>query len=1224
MDSAGRVLRVLRDCELFHMEAALTRLRHTDSRIRSESLQLHNGKHNADTLETTDAAQVLALSDHKRIARLVAALHSIVSAYDSQETEQEEDEEDEGATSLNRNLVCTVAGAAMMQSLKDCTVSRTNCCVWGPQADKLHLLLDWMVQRESDAAILTRDYVRRLLLEQIQPTAEKQDQLTACLTIFELLQRRHRKLPTFARGTAILCLLGDRAEMYLSATRAVVERGTIRVGDSRHVKLSKLALIALETLVLLCEDIAVQYMTSNEEAKKMLVVKGLMRATVECIRFVLAALRRWHMHSKHRLFLDYALEHLQSYATPCSAILSSTKEAEGKAAHGTNVEATGTLDVLCWHWIAAAPLLCTRTDTSCSIKKTRPSETLTSVLKKWAFSSVQPNAMRDYNAIAVNPEVLYAQLRYVCIAMDSMGGVQGQAKTFGEISAEMKARFVFFFAQGLSVAGKRGDEGTVLFILKVLRTVLLSRDIRHLLSSQNDEQALLSQLLLIHDNSSAARGVPDRMPRGQTELEFFVADFIVSRELCLTEILRRMQDAHTNGDQGILSLVRTFLYRLDKATAQTQLHKHYRTVLTPGIVGLAAHETRDTRQRALSCLSSLDVVSCVAELCGLNFRGAKSHVVTSVLGYLLLASTRYSLEVMVSWFIDACQFGNTRVRSISEEIQASPHKLNDVMQLKENTGDETQEVRNELLSLCFGPNGWAKHVQSASTRSDVLRVLIQKVFDSPRDAVLLRMLREFVMCGWVDNEVFKMVGRKVTAQMMTLPRLSEECLDDESASAVTSIEGLLFSRLAPLLVLRMIPRDVLGTACAKLLPCGREDLDHLNERLEHQLKRSSNDPEMLCVDQEGSIRTTLFCVLARSIVDPLEFKEVKMVATECLAKFPPPQVLPFVLAYLVVFLREEASCGDSCAPSVVAAENVPDSCGLVTAKLMVYYLNRVFSEDDHANKDEDIVSKALVVLVRILGIPCTQLSMSVSDSPPATDIQRGCIDCIALILVGLSACDSGRRSEKGPTMNAPSLISLLMEWTFDRAGREDVVDRDADTFTSRMQELMYNKRRGGSQHKLSPQARVCLCNVFLSAISRAEDRVLAYWKSQGLISRITVATGCCTDDDVAAGGFQIIFALLYKSSEVISMEDKNDVQLLRMIFDATIACLKTTECESIAMNGLKVIGALIGKFPGFVGTLVPVELQQLIDRCLIKVRDLQLSPAVSTLAHSLLQAMAPP
>ena len=61
---------------------------------------------------------------------------------------------------------------------------------------------------------------------------------------------------------------------------------------------------------------------------------------------------------------------------------------------------------------------------------------------------------------------------------------------------------------------------------------------------------------------------------------------------------------------------------------------------------------------------------------------------------------------------------------------------------------------------------WAKQVQSASTRSDVLRILIQKVFGSPRDAVLLRMLREFVMCGWVDNEAFEMMGKKVAAQMM--------------------------------------------------------------------------------------------------------------------------------------------------------------------------------------------------------------------------------------------------------------------------------------------------------------------------------------------------------------------------------------------------------------------------------------------------------------------------
>uniref|UniRef100_A0AAV1V2S7 Uncharacterized protein n=1 Tax=Peronospora matthiolae TaxID=2874970 RepID=A0AAV1V2S7_9STRA len=1223
MDSAGRMLRVLRDCKLFHMEAAIAKLEHVDAGIRFESLRTPNREDDADRLEGNDAGlRVLSLLDHKQIAQLIAALNSVVNAYNTQEIEEEEGA---GGTNLNRNLVCTVAGAAMMQSLKGCTASRTNCCVWGAQAKKVHLLLDWMVERESSEASMNRDYLRQLLLGRVQPVAEKQDQLTACLTIFELLQQRRHKLQTYARGTAIPCLFGDRAGMYLSALRAIVDRGTIQVVGSRHVKPSKLALIALEALALLSGDVAVRYMTSDQVAKKILVEKGLMLETAECIRCVLAALRQWHLHSKHHPFLVYALQHLQSYAIPCCVILSGIEGATSEAAHDTSVNITAILDVLCWHWIAAVPLLCTRSTASCRIRETRPSETLTSVLQKWAFSFLEPKKVRGDNNAITNPEVIYAQLCYVCVLMDSIGRVKGHSKTYDEIAEETKAHFVFFFTQGLSVAVKRGDGGTALFVLKILRTALLSKAAQHMLSSQDDKQEFLSQLLHIHGNFSTSRRISDIMLQCQVELEFFVADFVIFREVFVTEILRRLQHAYTNSDKSILSFVRTLLYRLDKATPQTKLHKHWRKLLTPEIVRFAAQGNCDTHRFALSCLPSLDVVACVAELCGPNLCGAKSHLVTSTLGYLFAASSRDSIEAMVSWFIDACQFGSTQVHSVSDTIPLSPHDWNSsVMQPNESVGDETQEMRNELFSLCFGPNGWTKHVLSASIRCDVLRLSIQKVFSFPRSAVLLQMLREFVLCDWVDNELFNMIGKRITAQMMNLPRLTEEHLNDNSFSAVTSIRGLLFSRLAPLLILRMVPRDVLGNTCAKLLPCGREDLHHLNACIEDELKTASNESEVSCVDQESFISKTLFHVLARSMVDPLEFKEVKMVATECLSKFPPPRVLPFVLAYLVAFLREEIVCDAGFSSPVVAEESIPDSCGLVTAKLMVFYLNRVFSEDSNAFRDDDVVSKALVVLVHVLEIPCTQISKTGSASPPSTDIQRGCIDCIALILLRLSGIDDGQRSKGVPTINASSLVDLLMEWAFDKAARKDVVHHDADTFTSRVQEMLCSMRRGGYPHRLSLQARICICNVFLSAISRAGNEVLANWKSQRIIARIALATGCCTEDDIVAGGFQIIFAFLYKSSEVISMEDKDDVRFLHIIFDATATCLKTTDCECIAMNGLKVIGTVIGKFPGFVGMLAPIELQHLIDGCLTKLHDRQLLPAVTKLAHALLQAMTPP
>lgn len=61
---------------------------------------------------------------------------------------------------------------------------------------------------------------------------------------------------------------------------------------------------------------------------------------------------------------------------------------------------------------------------------------------------------------------------------------------------------------------------------------------------------------------------------------------------------------------------------------------------------------------------------------------------------------------------------------------------------------------------------WNKRVQQSSARSEVLRVLLRKIFGSPRDPVLLRMLREFIGCGWVDHDVFEMMGKQLSAHMM--------------------------------------------------------------------------------------------------------------------------------------------------------------------------------------------------------------------------------------------------------------------------------------------------------------------------------------------------------------------------------------------------------------------------------------------------------------------------
>ncbi|KAG6609266.1 uncharacterized protein IUM83_00888 [Phytophthora cinnamomi] len=544
--------------------------------------------------------------------------------------------------------------------------------------------------------------------------------------------------------------------------------------------------------------------------------------------------------------------------------------------------------------------------------------------------------------------------------------------------------------------------------------------------------------------------------------------------------------------QNVISFTRMFLHQLDHEITQEPIYRLWRQQLSPSVVPLLGHGSCRVRRLALSCLPSLDDAFCIAGLCAGGVRQTDNYSITSALGYLFNTSTQYSREVMTTWFVDACRFGSPVVRLTSEKGPLSPHDLhNYTAGLRGNSkkvtpDDEGRKEKNErLLSLCFGPNGWNKSVRSTNARSHILGVVIRKLFGSPRDTVLLRILREFVGSGWFNSVVFETSGKQLTTHMMNLERLSEDSLNDNSAAAAKTIEGLLFSRLAPLLVLRMLPRGIFGATSAQPLQCGCEDLSHLNEYISRQQHLDDSESE-----HTDPIDKILFHVLACSVVDPLEFKEVKMLATEALTKFPPPTVLPFVFAYLLAFLRET---------------------GKVT-----------------------------------------------------------------------------------------------------------------EVYEARVQELFESVRPDSQIDELPLQTRICCCNILLSTISRLKSSVLERWKSQGFISRVALATESCAEEAVVAGGLQIIFSFLYKASELIAMENSNDLQLVRNCFETTVSRLESTRNESVAMSGLKVVGALVGKLPSFVSTLPQVDVQRLIDGCLVSLRDRQLSHVVSELAQSLLQAMAPP
>ncbi|TYZ56986.1 hypothetical protein PybrP1_006700 [[Pythium] brassicae (nom. inval.)] len=422
--------------------------------------------------------------------------------------------------------------------------------------------------------------------------------------------------------------------------------------------------------------------------------------------------------------------------------------------------------------------------------------------------------------------------------------------------------------------------------------------------------------------------------------------------------------------------------------------------------------------------------------------------------------------------------------------------------------------------------------------------------------------------------VFETVVTKVLHQMKTQARLTEVLLEDKSPRASSAVEALLFARLAP---------------------CAREDLRHLED-----VTTSTSAP---AADSCENSARGLFHALALQVLDPLEFKEVKMLAVEILAKMPPASVLPFVFSQLLAFLREEAPTIASTRateslynPVLDGLASHPARCGIVTAKLMVYYLNRVINEDPQVFKDIAQVPFIIAILLQVLSIPGS--SEFSSASAPAggretnllADLQLGCMDCVALLVL--------RDLEVGSLATTSGLLDVVLDWTLSGnlvAGPADE-NREPSKLAFSVEMMVLSlvssaELEGGSSGLALPlQVRICGCNILLS--------------------------------EIAAGALQVLFTFIYKTGDATASEIGDTVfrELVEKCFDAATRALLGSSHLSVCMNALKVVGAIMGKFPDFFAGVSEARFHQLI-RSLNAARAAS-APEVRSFAQSLLNALA--
>ncbi|KAJ0409003.1 hypothetical protein ATCC90586_005187 [Pythium insidiosum] len=226
-------------------------------------------------------------------------------------------------------------------------------------------------------------------------------------------------------------------------------------------------------------------------------------------------------------------------------------------------------------------------------------------------------------------------------------------------------------------------------------------------------------------------------------------------------------------------------------------------------------------------------------------------------------------------------------------------------------------------------------------------------------------LRELARLDWC-REAFPVLVNTIAQHLIELDHLSEEMLADDSPQVSQAMETLLFARLAPHLVLRVIPQELF----------------------------------LIFADTRGL--QELITELWRETVDPLEFKEIKMLSVELLAKCSSHSIHMTVLAQLEVFLEDHVLTDAPQIPRRRPNETlrIVTPCGFVTAKLMVYYLNRVFAVMHTKQADDDVVAHSCETLLHVLRIPCIDDSVAFSPQrSPLMDLQLGAIECLALLLV---------------------------------------------------------------------------------------------------------------------------------------------------------------------------------------------------------------------------------
>ncbi|KAJ3216686.1 hypothetical protein HDU67_009118 [Dinochytrium kinnereticum] len=491
-----------------------------------------------------------------------------------------------------------------------------------------------------------------------------------------------------------------------------------------------------------------------------------------------------------------------------------------------------------------------------------------------------------------------------------------------------------------------------------------------------------------------------------------------------------------------------------------------------------------------------------------------------------------------------------------------------------NTTTETNTARDSRTERMLRvTKKWAETVDKRLW-ADIIPRLLSKMYAAPNDAVIIRFVRA-VSPSWGSKEV-----RIAATWCLDVMANQPESTGDGGDS---SVEDILFSRLCPMLALKMLP-----------LPAFKEFIDS----------------EVTSIGTE-SIARTLINEICDRIESQSEFTHVRKVAAELLGHFPPASVCPILKTKCVDVLNRDRThliqyYLFSCC-SLVASHGLEP--GTVFGMVIGFVFCILIRDEDLPEAVSEIVGRgcieslSLCIRVALASIkPAPKQLITDLDTPlpiPLDDfgmitVFEDVINCVNPFWI--STNDAG----KGRLMALLEKYPVTYKSFCDKSFKVSVFISNVITTTTKH---LHESEMVGNQPDKAQNNGAAMLNLLESTAPILINTYATMLKRSETPGAMVVAAACCQCL------FHLVFSLKEEASPFV-------IDLLRVAMEG----LNASESK-VRLTSVKLIGACYALPSEHINRIVDPLLLVQVKRAMEAASGIETDPTVREIASKLYMAI---